>query len=485
MKVLWLGQGGLLFVSGKTKIMIDPYLTNSLSLLDYNLDRQMKINKKLFAVKPSALILTNCHPDHADPRTIERFAKKLKKKLVILSCESVFGDIVCEKHMEGCNNILFESGSEWTIDNVTISAVSAKTDDRSAFGVIITDNETEKKYYVAGDTLYNRQVLSELPDDIYAAFIPINGEYGSMNIQDAKRFARAIDPRFVVPIHFGMFDKIDPMELKLLNMIVPKIYRIIDFEKWDSSTPYKKSLDKKFNERPEVVTQAEFEIPSDEPGINPYLAEELITDEAPASTEEAIVEETVTEEVLTEDESVTKEDAYEDLASASIENQDTVTATFEEEAILEDNFEEDIDEALDEDDTPYEDDEADDASDLADDFADEDKSDIIEEPSVDAEDTEIDDGPDDSLEEGDELDDSFEENEEFFEENEDFSEEDDFFEDNEELDNEDELSDDEIEEEASTSYTSRPTAQEDDADKIDAFIRELERYERGEDPEDK
>ena len=80
MKVLWLGQGGLLFVSGKSKIMIDPYLTNSLSKSDRSLSRRMKVNKKLFKVKPDIIILTNNHPDHADFNTIEKFVKKQNKK---------------------------------------------------------------------------------------------------------------------------------------------------------------------------------------------------------------------------------------------------------------------------------------------------------------------------------------------------------------------------------------------------------------------
>ena len=44
MKVLWLGQGGLLFVSGKTKIMIDPYLSDSLSEVNHEFARRMKLH---------------------------------------------------------------------------------------------------------------------------------------------------------------------------------------------------------------------------------------------------------------------------------------------------------------------------------------------------------------------------------------------------------------------------------------------------------
>ena len=258
MKVLWLGQSGLLFVCGKRKVMIDPYLTNSLCLIDYTLDRKMKVNKKIFSVRPDVIVLTNCHPDHADVDTVSKFAKKQKSKLTILSSESVFLDIADHEHCAKANNIMFEPGSEWSIEGLTIQAVLAKTDDKSAIGVVITDTKDGKKYYIAGDTLYNKYVLQDLPSDIFACFVPINGEYGSMNVIDAKRFAVATGAKYVVPVHFGMFDKIDPLSFNLENAIIPKIYRIIDFES-DCSTKDKKLIDRKFNERPvqEPVTTVE------------------------------------------------------------------------------------------------------------------------------------------------------------------------------------------------------------------------------------
>ena len=252
MKVLWLGQGGLLFVSGKTKIMIDPYLSDSLSKVNHEFARRMKLNKKLYRVKPDGLIITNNHSDHADITTIERLTKyrKDRKKLTVLSCESVFEQLINIPTVSLANHIMLEEGSEWTIGAFNICAVGAKTDDKSAFGVVITDLETNLKYYVAGDTLYNKYVLESLPKDIYASFIPINGTYGSMNATDAIRFADMIDSRFYVPIHFGMFDKISPRDFDVDNAIIPSIYKIIDFEAIDKQLkPYRKGLDLKFNEK--------------------------------------------------------------------------------------------------------------------------------------------------------------------------------------------------------------------------------------------
>ena len=282
MKVLWLGQGGLLFVSGKRKVMVDPYLTNSLSLIDYTLDRQMKVNKKIFSVRPDVIVLTNCHPDHADVETISKFAKKQKNKLTILSCESVFCTIADYDHCALANNIMFQAGSEWSIEGFNIQAVEARTDDSSAIGVIITDTQDGKKYYVAGDTLYNKYVIQDLPNDIYAAFLPINGEYGSMNVLDAKRLALKIDARYVVPVHFGMFDKVDPSTLELENKIIPQPYKIIDFEA-SIDVPSKKLIDRKFNEKPysAVANQAneQIAIPVDDLGAK---EDDAFTDEVEA-----------------------------------------------------------------------------------------------------------------------------------------------------------------------------------------------------------
>ena len=232
MKLLWLGQSGLLFDFNGLKIMIDPYLTDSLSKLDSEFTRKTKINRKLFRAKPDIIILTNCHLDHADNASIEKLLKHMsrKKRATVLSCESVYDEITTAPSMAHANHIMFEKYSEWTVGNVNIQAVPAKTDDKTAFGVVITDFTNNKKYYIAGDTLYNKQVIDNLPSDIYAAFLPINGEFGSMNVTDAKRFAEKIQARFCVPVHFGMFDKIKPSTFDVSNAIIPKPYKIINFD---------------------------------------------------------------------------------------------------------------------------------------------------------------------------------------------------------------------------------------------------------------
>lgn len=246
MKVVWMGQSGLLFVSGKDKIIIDPYLTNDMQKEDRSHRRAMKINKKFFRVNPNIIILTSSAPDHTDIGTLTRYIYKSKNIITIICCAKAY-EVIKEADMPRRYNIVvFEEGSEWTFKDINITAVKSKSNDISGFGVLLTDATDEKKYYIASATRYNKCIFEDLPSDIDTAFIPINGFSGAMNIYDAKRFAEKIGAKHVVPVHYGMFDSIDPKDFDVPNKIIPQIYKVINLEEGEGKK--ENSLDKKFNE---------------------------------------------------------------------------------------------------------------------------------------------------------------------------------------------------------------------------------------------
>lgn len=252
MQIVWLGQGGLMMVSQKHKLLIDPYLTNTLKKLDKRMKRRVGIKKKYFKLKPDIILLTNSHPANTDEKTLVRFIKQRRKKkdrLTILSCESSFGSIFSNKEYKRANHIMFGEGDEWTIENMHIKAVKARTNDRSAFGVLVTDLSDCKKYYIAANTLYNEEIISSLPSDIYAAFIPISGTYGCMNRLDAQRFATRLEATYVVPINYGMFDKIDPEEFVCVGRVIPKPFKVISFNITPVSINTQNVFDRSFNEK--------------------------------------------------------------------------------------------------------------------------------------------------------------------------------------------------------------------------------------------
>lgn len=59
-------------------------------------------------------------------------------------------------------------------------------------------------------------------------FLPINGVGNNMNFADAALFAQKVGARKTVPIHFGMFDEINPEKFQCKNRVIPRIYEEID-----------------------------------------------------------------------------------------------------------------------------------------------------------------------------------------------------------------------------------------------------------------
>ena len=72
--------------------------------------------------------------------------------------------------------------------------------------------------------LYNEEIFEDIPNNIYALFLPINGVGNNMNMADAARFARRINAKKVVPVHIGMFDEITADKFECENKVIPNIY---------------------------------------------------------------------------------------------------------------------------------------------------------------------------------------------------------------------------------------------------------------------
>ncbi|MBP3305719.1 MAG: MBL fold metallo-hydrolase [Oscillospiraceae bacterium] len=225
MKMTWLGQAGLLFETENLKILIDPYLSDSVGKVNPDSFRRVPVEARFFAIQPDVLIFTHDHLDHYDPETVPRFLEKENQELVLApgNCwqkARQFGG----KH----NYVLFNRGTEWTEKHVRFTAVPAAHSDPDAIGVII---EAEgKRLYVTGDTLYHKDIFPELPAEIDLIFLPINGVGNNMNAADAARFAAKSGAKTAVPVHWGMFDALDPTSFPFETKIIPEIYKEVVIE---------------------------------------------------------------------------------------------------------------------------------------------------------------------------------------------------------------------------------------------------------------
>lgn len=222
MKITWIGQAGLLLQTGKTTVMIDPYLSDSVVKVNPNNWRRVPVDESLFDIKPDVMVFTHNHLDHYDPETVPHFITA-DTQLTVLCPTSVWNEV---RKIGGKNNyVLFDRHTLWTHNDISFYAVKAQHSDAYAIGVIIKCEG--KTYYISGDTLYSTDVIADLPGDIDVAFLPVNGVGNNMNMTDAAAFASKIFAKKVVPLHIGMFDELSADSFHCANKIVPKIYQEI------------------------------------------------------------------------------------------------------------------------------------------------------------------------------------------------------------------------------------------------------------------
>lgn len=222
MKITWLGQAGLMFETGDTKIICDPYLSNSVVKVNPKNERRYPVDERFLKIKPDVLLLTHDHLDHTDPETLPHYLNN-DGSILVLAPKNAWK--LAKKFGGNHNYVMFNRHTMFSHNGIRFRAVKAEHSDLSAIGFII---EAEgRTYYITGDTLYNEEIFADLPQNIDVMFLPINGVGNNMNSTDAALFAKRVNPKIAVPLHWGLFDSIDPRCFTFENRVIPKAYEEI------------------------------------------------------------------------------------------------------------------------------------------------------------------------------------------------------------------------------------------------------------------
>ncbi len=222
LKVSWLGQAGLLFENSAVTILVDPYFTDSVVKVNPANWRRRPADERWFDIRPDVLICTHDHLDHTDPETLRRLLNQ-RTGVTVLAPLNAWETVRQFGH--GHNYVQFNRHTQWTQNGVTFTAVKAEHSDPTAIGVLI--QEGDRVYYITGDTLYNTEIFDDLPGHIDVVFLPINGAGNNMNMADAARFADRVGADRTVPLHFGLFDTLDPADFVCKNRVIPVYNREI------------------------------------------------------------------------------------------------------------------------------------------------------------------------------------------------------------------------------------------------------------------
>lgn len=209
-EVTWLGQGGFLFIIDGIRIVVDPYLSDSLA--KKGVPRLVEVPVDITDLNPDYVLITHDHADHFDEETMMPLTS-LYPSCVFVGPESV------KKHYlnMGFNIdrfVLLNNGMSFKCKSIEIEAVPAYHTDPYSIGFVFTYQDN--KIYISGDTLLTTQLIPSLQQiigpNLSLMMICINGKLGNMTDAEAVEVVNALNPKSVVPMHYGMFESntVDP-----------------------------------------------------------------------------------------------------------------------------------------------------------------------------------------------------------------------------------------------------------------------------------
>jgi L-ascorbate metabolism protein UlaG (beta-lactamase superfamily) len=242
----WLGQSGYLLLWKGKRVLLDPYLSDSLTK-KYASTNKPHIRMSEKVVDPSLLknisIVTSSHnhTDHLDGETLIPLIKNNPGiKFIIPEANRAF---VSERaQVENDFPIGLSDGESMVIDEFTFYGVPAKHNEierdengRCKFmGYVIGFGDW--KIYHSGDTLWFDEMVELLkPFKADVALLPINGNIpsrgvaGNLDVKEAAALGKAIEAKLVIPCHYDMFtfNTADPKDFASEAEKVNQAYQVL------------------------------------------------------------------------------------------------------------------------------------------------------------------------------------------------------------------------------------------------------------------
>jgi L-ascorbate metabolism protein UlaG (beta-lactamase superfamily) len=222
-RLWWLGQSGFLLQWQGTHVLLDPYLSDSLTK-KYRQTDKPHVRMTELVVDPARLSFvdiitsTHNHTDHLDAETLSPIlAANPRVKLVIAEANRSF--VADRLKIDAGVAIGLDDGTSVEISGIKFSGVA------SAHEALERDEHGRAKYlgyvlqfgdwtiYHSGDTVRYEGMSEKLwPFKIDVALLPINGRSperrvpGNLFGREAAQLARDIGAKLVVPCHFEMFE---------------------------------------------------------------------------------------------------------------------------------------------------------------------------------------------------------------------------------------------------------------------------------------
>ena len=218
----WLGQSGFLLQWKGQKVLIDPYLSDSLTKKYSNTDKpHIRMSERV--VDPellkniSIVSSSHNHTDHLDGETLIPVIKNNPGINFIIpeaNRDFVTERVQCERNFPvGLNEGQSVSIGSFTFHGIPAMHNEIERDERGNskyMGYVIEAGRW--KIYHSGDTLWFDELVDLLkPFAVDLAILPINGNKperkvaGNLDCKEAAALGKLIGARCVIPCHYNMF----------------------------------------------------------------------------------------------------------------------------------------------------------------------------------------------------------------------------------------------------------------------------------------
>jgi L-ascorbate metabolism protein UlaG (beta-lactamase superfamily) len=219
----WLGQSGFLIKYGNRYLLIDPYLSDSLTKKYAGTDRpHVRMTERV--IDPARMdfvdVVTSSHnhTDHLDAETLLPLMRANPAMRIVAPAAN--RQFAAERLGIDLETIL--TADEGKTINVAGFLITGRI---AAHPQVERDEQGRSKYlgyviqagqctiYHSGDTLWHDAIVEQVkPFKVDMALLPINGDRperhvaGNLEGPQAARLAKAIDARMVIPCHYDMFE---------------------------------------------------------------------------------------------------------------------------------------------------------------------------------------------------------------------------------------------------------------------------------------
>jgi L-ascorbate metabolism protein UlaG (beta-lactamase superfamily) len=222
-RLWWLGQSGFLLQWQGVHVLLDPYLSDSLTK-KYSQTDKPHVRMTELVVDPARLSFvdivtsTHNHTDHLDAETLSPIlAANSRVKVVIAEANRAF--VADRLKIDASVAIGLDDGTFVEISGIRFSGIA------SAHEALDRDECGRAKYlgnvlqfggwtiYHSGDTVRYEGMSEKLRAfKIDVALLPINGRAAERRVpgnlfgREAAQLARDIEAKLVIPCHFEMFE---------------------------------------------------------------------------------------------------------------------------------------------------------------------------------------------------------------------------------------------------------------------------------------